>query len=65
VVAAIDGDMEAADNVQLVLPETGIYESDSIKDGVPCCGSSSVDKQMERTPIGIRLSSGGCCGPRA
>lgn len=69
VVAAIDGDMEAADNVQLVLPETGICETDFVEDGIPCCGTSSADKPVERTPIAIPVvatrKSGGCCGPRA
>jgi thioredoxin reductase len=43
VVAAIAGDMEAADNVHLVLPETGICQTDFnggdfIDDGAGCCG---------------------------
>jgi thioredoxin reductase len=37
VVAAIAGDLEAADNVHLVLPETGICETDFVEDG-GCCG---------------------------
>lgn len=36
VAAAIAGDLEAADNVQLVLPETGICSTDAVDDG--CCG---------------------------
>ena len=39
VVAAIAGDLEAADNVHLVLPETGICETDFVEDGAGCCGS--------------------------
>ncbi|HKP26089.1 MAG TPA: NAD(P)-binding domain-containing protein [Dongiaceae bacterium] len=68
VVAAIAGDMEAADNIQLVLPETGICETDFAEDGIPCCGTSSADKPIERAPIEIPVvaaKSGGCCGPRA
>ena len=38
VVAAIAGDMEAADNVQLVLPETGVCTTDFVEDGAGCCG---------------------------
>jgi thioredoxin reductase len=38
VAAAIAGDLEAADNVHLVLPETGICETDFIEDGGGCCG---------------------------
>ena len=68
VVAAIAGDMEAADNIRLVLPETGICETDFADDGIPCCGSSSADKPVERAPIEIPVvvaKPGGCCGPRA
>lgn len=68
VVAAIAGDMEAADNVRLVLPETGICETDLVE-GVPCCGSSTAETPIERAPIEIRpvaaAKTGGCCGPRA
>ena len=38
VAAAIAGDLEAADNVQLVLPETGICETDFFEGGAGCCG---------------------------
>jgi hypothetical protein len=68
VVAAIDGDLEAADNIQLVLPETGICETDFAEDGIPCCGSSSVEEPAARAPIEIPVvaaKSGGCCGPSA
>jgi hypothetical protein len=51
-----------------MLPETGICETDFIEDGVPCCGTSSVDKPVERKPIEIPVvaakKSGGCCAPR-
>jgi thioredoxin reductase len=39
IVAAIDGDMEAARNVELDLPETGVCSSDA---GTACCGSAPV-----------------------
>jgi thioredoxin reductase len=38
VAAAIAGDLEGADHVQLVLPETGICETDFVEDGAGCCG---------------------------
>jgi thioredoxin reductase len=38
VAAAIAGDLAAADDVQLVLPETGICETDFVGDGAGCCG---------------------------
>lgn len=39
VVAAIDGDMEAAEKVELDLPETGVCSSDA---GTACCGTGAV-----------------------
>jgi hypothetical protein len=44
VAAAIAGDMAAADNVQLVLPETGICETDFVEDGAGCCGGPAPAK---------------------
>jgi thioredoxin reductase len=38
VAAAIAGDLQAADNVQLVLPETGTCETDFVEGGAGCCG---------------------------
>jgi thioredoxin reductase len=38
VAAAIAGDMVAADNVHLTLPETGICSTDSAADAAGCCG---------------------------
>lgn len=52
VVAAIAGDMAAADNVHLVLPETGICETDLVDDGAgACCGGPA--------PAEVNV---GCCG---
>lgn len=49
VVAAIAGDIEAADSVQLVLPETGICSTDAFAEE-GCCGSPAPVEQ------------GSCCG---
>ncbi len=49
VVAALDGDLEAADRVDLVLPETGV-----------CNGAGAFDD-----PDAIAVVGGGCCGPSA
>ena len=49
VVAALDGDLEAADRVELVLPETGV-----------CNGAGAFDD-----PDAIAGGGGGCCGPAA
>jgi thioredoxin reductase len=38
VAAAIAGDLVAADNVQLVLPETGICSTDNAAEAAGCCG---------------------------
>lgn len=67
VVAAIAGDLAAADKVELKLPETGICETDFMDDEIPCCGSAGTEKPVERAPIAIPVAaakSGGCCGPR-
>ncbi|HKZ67248.1 MAG TPA: hypothetical protein VJ111_12865, partial [Chitinophagaceae bacterium] len=50
VVAAIDGDMEAARKVELDLPETGVCSSDA---GVACCGSEAVTEKE---------TAAACCG---
>jgi hypothetical protein len=49
VVAALDGDLEAADRVDLVLPETGV-----------CNGAGAFDD-----PDGVVSVDGGCCGAPA
>ncbi|HEY0679663.1 MAG TPA: NAD(P)-binding domain-containing protein [Chitinophagaceae bacterium] len=50
VVAAIDGDMEAARKVELELPETGVCSTDA---GVACCGTEAV---------GENETAAACCG---
>jgi len=49
VAARLDGDMEAADNVHLVLPDTGICTTDFEEDGSGCCA-----------PVAAKAES--CCG---
>jgi len=44
VVAALAGDLAAAADVHLVLPETGICETDFVEDGAACCGGPAVEK---------------------
>jgi thioredoxin reductase len=51
VVAALDGDLEAADNVELVLPETGV-----------CNGAGAFDDPVATE---VLAAGGGCCGPAA
>jgi thioredoxin reductase len=68
VVAAIAGDMEAADNVQLVLPETGICTSDPI-DEEDCCGGpapKNADACCVADVVAKSAGKSGCgCGPSA
>jgi hypothetical protein len=49
VVAALDGDLAAAERVELVLPETGV-----------CNGAGAFDD-----PDAVASTGGGCCGPAA
>jgi hypothetical protein len=49
VIAALDGDMEAADRVDLVLPETGV-----------CNGAGAFD---DPDAVALAGAGGGCCGP--
>ncbi|KRF34997.1 FAD-dependent oxidoreductase [Nocardioides sp. Soil805] len=49
VVAALDGDLESADRVDLVLPETGV-----------CNGAGAFD-----APDALAVGGGGCCGATA
>ena len=52
VVAALDGDLEAADRVDLVLPETGV-----------CNGAGAFDDPGATADLGA--ATGGCCGTAA
>ncbi|MBM7513705.1 thioredoxin reductase [Nocardioides cavernae] len=49
VMAALDGDLEAADRVDLVLPETGV-----------CNGAGAFD---DPDAVALAGGGGGCCGP--
>lgn len=62
VVAAIAGDWEAAQRVELVLPETGVCitqfaEEDAAEAATSCCGPTAVSKKN------IAPTSGCCGGP--
>lgn len=54
VVAALDGDLEAASRVELVLPETGV-----------CNGAGAFDDPDTLAVIDGSNGVGGCCGPAA
>jgi hypothetical protein len=56
VAAAIAGDWEAARDVRLVLPETGVCSSGILADrGVACCGTDAA----------LDSNDGACCGGSA
>jgi len=69
VVAAIAGDLEAADNVHLVLPETGICETDFVEDGAGCCGGpapAEANACCVADNVAKLAGKQGCgCGPTA
>ena len=53
VAAALAGDREAADAVELTLPETGICETDPTEEGASCCGGPA--------PVEIAAKLDACC----
>ena len=63
VVAALDGDFEAAREVKLHLPETGVCSASrglSTDEG-SCCGPKPVKQSLRQIPV---VSSNSCCGPK-
>lgn len=64
VVAAIAGDMKAADDVKLVLPETGVCKAAPAATGA-CCGPAPIENDaccLE--PAAAKDDAqAGCCGP--
>lgn len=61
VVAALAGDLEAARDVQLVLPETGVCSTDV--GGAACC--STTDDSAAPAPIGGSCGIAGACASPA
>ena len=59
VVAAIAGDLAAADNVQLVLPETGVCSVPSAE------GVGAAESCGKPEPVASSAKSGRCCGVAA
>lgn len=75
VVAYLAGDLEAAREVQLNLPETGVCSTDFVDDsavGAACCGTESPVAQqatislgtisLEPVPVATSDQGGSCCG---
>jgi thioredoxin reductase len=68
VAAALAGDWEAARDVQLVLPETGVCSSNVLAErGVACCGTeASADAAAGSSCCGdATAAAGSCCGDTA
>lgn len=68
VVAALAGDMEAADAVFFDLPETGVCSggpaSEDLSEADSCCGpepASVVESLPERVKVPVAVSTSGCC----
>ena len=68
VVAALAGDLAAADDVQLELPETGVCSTDFAVEAqgaaaTACCGGPAKAPAKAREPIKVAVSAGGggCC----
>ncbi|HSW26077.1 MAG TPA: NAD(P)-binding domain-containing protein [Burkholderiaceae bacterium] len=67
VVAAIAGDLEAADRVELDLPETGVCsvgEGPAVDTGAACCGSTAVGPEPVHAalPVTATTSKANGCG---
>ncbi len=74
VAAAIAGDWEAARDVRLVLPETGVCSTSSVlgERGVACCGTEAADASEGASccggskPVGVVAGeASSCCGDSA
>ena len=65
VVAALAGDWEAARDVRLALPETGVCSSNLPEDGASCCGpvAADVPRGLITLPLVSATTGGvtGCC----
>ncbi len=66
VAAAIAGDWDAAREVRLVLPETGVCSSGILADrGVACCGTDATREEFAEAACcapSLTAAPGGCCG---
>lgn len=72
VAAALAGDWEAARDVQLVLPETGVCSSSVLAErGVSCCAPAASSDRIEAaaccggSEVKVGVTASGCCGDSA
>ncbi|MDY8134350.1 NAD(P)-binding domain-containing protein [Aquimarina sp. 2201CG5-10] len=70
IVAYMDGDIEAAERVELNLPQTGVCSSDLGGSDVACCGTEKTEEKSSGVfvstseagkPIPAEVEVGGCC----
>ena len=67
VVAAIAGDLAAADRVELILPETGVCNSNPGNAGGGCCGVESSDLVTIEEPVQVSVATTAgtaCCATK-
>jgi hypothetical protein len=63
VVAALTGDMEAARNVMLTLPETGVCSGPAESEAERCCGSAPAFADVfSIAELSGANAGAGCCG---
>ncbi len=62
VVAALAGDLAAADDVQLVLPETGVCVTDFAPQGEESAPAGCCAPEAPVVTSSLRKNKGGCCG---
>ena len=68
VVAAIAGDLAAADRVELILPETGVCNSNPGNAGGGCCGVESSDLVTIEEPVQVSVANTAgtaCCATKS
>ena len=59
IAAMLAGDVEAAERVELVLPETGVCSTDAVTGASSCCAPAAVGVSA---PAASATAAGGCCG---
>jgi len=63
VAAAIAGDREAAERVELVLPETGVCSGGGLLDTTADTAAETAVDTPSVEDVAAPVASGGCCGP--
>ena len=61
IVAAIAGDMEAAERVELILPETGVCSREPLSEASGCCASTAVSPSSSCCSPAPSAKAAACC----